>query len=391
MKPLRICHVITRLDKGGSAENTLLTVLGNLAHGHRVEVVCGVSDLPPSENEERARRHGAVITRLNSLVRELSPLNDCMAVLQLYFYLRKHPCDVLHTHTSKAGIVARIAGVLAGVRCIIHTPHGHIFYGYFSPLVTRIFVAVERLVTFRTAALITLTEAERRDYLVRRIGTPESIFPILSGIDLAPYLRTDIDRAAARREAGLPPDKYIAGTVARLDPVKNHDLIISAAQLLKGRIPALMFVFAGDGSLRGHLADRIEQAGLSDRFLLLGWRNDTPRLLRAFDLFVMCSRNEGMGRAFVEAQASGLPVIGSRVGGIPEVMMEGVTGYMVPPDDPHALAERIDKLYNNRNDAPAVAQRCHEWINPRFGSEAMVDALEVVYARFTGNGDGTGC
>jgi glycosyltransferase involved in cell wall biosynthesis len=379
MQHFRILHVITRLDKGGSAENTLLTAAGNCAHGHHVEIICGVSDIPPSENEEMIRQKGIAITRLNCLVREIAPLKDVMALLQLYRYMKKHPCDVLHSHTSKAGIVGRLAGMLAGVQCIVHTPHGHIFYGYFSPFVTRLLVAVERFVTNRTSALITLTKKERDDYLERKIGTPETIVPILSGIDLQPFLQNDFDKASVRKELGLPIDGYIAGTIARLVSVKNHELIISAAKRIAADLPKLMFVFVGDGDLHEKLVADIQRSGLSDRFVLLGWRSDTPRLLKAFDLFIMCSHNEGMGRAFVEAQASGLPVIGSRVGGVSEVLREGITGYLVAPNDSVALAQFITMMYNKQDDREGVTQACRDWVNPRFGKEVMVDAIEAVY------------
>lgn len=382
MKQLRICHVITRLDKGGSAENTLLTVLGNCDHGHHVELLCGVSDNPPSENESLARQQGAVICTFKNMVREISPCKDMLTMIQLWWYLKKNHFDVLHTHTSKAGIVARIAGWLAGVRCVIHTPHGHIFYGYFSPRKTAFLIGVERLISKKSSAIITLTNGERKDYLDRKIGTPDSIVPILSGINLAPFLSDAIDKSAVRRELGLPLNGFIAGTVARLVSVKNHDVIVSAAEIIKDQAPDLLFVFAGDGDLRDHLEKRIAQAGLSQRFLFLGWSNDTPKILKALDLFVMCSHNEGMGRAFVEAQASGVPVIGSRVGGIPEVLIEGKTGYMVPPDDASALAECIMQLYNDSEKRQQMSMACREWVNPRFGHEVMVRAIEKLYKQY---------
>jgi glycosyltransferase involved in cell wall biosynthesis len=382
MRKLRIIHVITRLDKGGSAENTLLTVLGNLEHGHSVALVCGVSNNPPSENEELAREKGANIHRLKNLVREISPVKDLAALATLYIFLKRHPCDVLHTHTSKAGIIARFAAMFAGVRCVIHTPHGHIFYHYFSPLKTMTLVAIERLATLRTTALITLTSAERQDYLDRRIGREDNTFPIFSGIDLRLYTDTGFVKSKLRRELGLPEERYIAGTVARLVSVKNHDLIISAASELSNSCPDIIFVFVGDGDLHDHLVERINGAGLTDRFVLLGWRNDVARLLHSFDLFIMCSHNEGMGRAFVEAQASGLPVIGSQVGGIPEVILEGKTGFIVSPDDAHALAERIKEMYTQRDNAQEISRRCREWVDPRFSRKRMVESIEALYQRY---------
>lgn len=382
-KRLRILHVITRLDKGGSAENTLLTALGNAEHGHHVELLCGVSDNPPSENEHRAKKQGITITRYKSLVREISPFKDFITLLRIFSYLKMHPCDVLHTHTSKAGIIARIAGKLAGITCILHTPHGHIFYGYFSATKTRLLIAVERIVTKNTAALITLTRGERNDYLDRNIGSPDSVYPIFSGIELKPYLETHYDRTTTRKELGIPNNCYLAGTVARLVRVKNQDLTVSAAQLLAESHPDIRYLFVGDGDMRTHLERRIKEAGLSRQFIFTGWRNDIPRLLHAMDLFIMCSYNEGMGRAFVEAQASGLPVIGSRVGGVPEVLIEGETGYLVSPTDHRALADGIRWWYDRRNNRKATVRRCREWVNPRFSMETMVESIEALYNKYT--------
>lgn len=382
MKILHICHVITRLDKGGSAENTLLTVLGNHSHGHTVTLLCGVSNNPPSENENLAQKKGVTIIRFPFLVRDISPWKDAITTLQLIlFFLRHRHLDIVHTHTSKAGILARLAGILTGIRNIVHTPHGHIFYGYFSPFKTNLFICMERFVTHRSAALITLTHKERDDYIERHIGSEDTIFPIFSGIHMEPFIHGDSDRKGVRKELKLPMKNYCAVTVARLVSVKNHDLIISAAELLRDTIPEIKFVFIGDGDLREHLERRIHLDNLTEHFIFTGWRNDIPRLLKAFDLFIMCSHNEGMGRAFVEAQASGLSVIGSRVGGVPEVVRETVTGYLVPPNDVSALAEKIQLMYSKRKHRKIISQQCRQWVFPQFSSEVMVDAIESVYSK----------
>jgi glycosyltransferase involved in cell wall biosynthesis len=268
------------------------------------------------------------------------------------------------------------------LKSIVHTPHGHIFYGYFSPFLTNVLVSIERFVTKCTSALITLTEKERQEYLDRNIGKPDAIFPILSGIDLEPFLRDDEKKTDIRKELHLTEYAFIAGTVARLVHVKNHDLIVSAASMIADSIPELMFVFVGDGDLHEHLQNRIIQLGLSKQFVFLGWRNDTVRLLKAFDFFIMCSHNEGMGRAFVEAQASGLPVIGSTAGGIPEVLRENITGYLVPDNAPEALASAITTIYNKRNERETIAKACREWVNPKFSKEVMVESIESLYFKF---------
>jgi glycosyltransferase involved in cell wall biosynthesis len=322
---------------------------------------------------------------MNCIVRSPSLVNDIMAIWRLFWFVRKGGYDIVHTHTSKAGITGRIAAKLACVRCIVHTPHGHIFYGYFSAPMTAVFVYLERFTGLFTNALITLTQAEKRDYLLRSIGTPDRIFPVYSGIDLGPFMHPERSRQDMRKELGLNDSQFVAGTVARLDHIKNHHLIISAALRLKNEYKDIRFVFVGDGELRDELSARIADHGLSDRFVFTGWRNDIPDLLAAFDIFIMCSKNEGMGRAFVEAQAAGVPVIGTRVGGIAEVLDEGRTGYLVDPDHADELAEKIEVLYRQRSHRSALSDACRKWVDPKFSAALMVDEIESVYRKAMGD------
>jgi len=375
----KICHIITRLDLGGSAENTLLTAIGLQSRGYRVDVVCGNSENPASPNEERAAACGVRIIRIAELVRPISPIRDLRALIRLLFLLRRNHYDLLHTHTSKAGIVGRIAGYLARVPVVVHTPHGHIFYGYFSTLMTGVFTRLERIVTRGTHALITLTNKEKEDYLKRTIGTAGRIYPILSGIDLSAYQSIAGQRDQIRISLGLSSAHFVVGTVARLVPVKNHALIIDAAALLKERAPEVRFVFVGDGELRTPLEQRAARAGVSSAIMFLGWRNDIAACLAAFDLFVMCSHNEGMGRAFIEAQACGVPVVGSRVGGVEEALCEGVTGFLVDPEKPAELAGVIERCLRDRALLERMSVACRRFVNPTFSCETMVNAIDRLY------------
>jgi glycosyltransferase involved in cell wall biosynthesis len=245
-------------------------------------------------------------------------------------------------------------------------------------------VYLERFTGSFTDALITLTQAEKRDYLLRNIGTPARIFPIYSGIDLDPFMHPHQTRLEMRKILGLSDSHFVAGTIARLDPIKNHDLIVSAALRLKNDFRDIRFVFVGDGELRGELETRVEEHGMKDRFIFTGWRNDIPDLLAAFDIFIMCSKNEGMGRAFVEAQAAGVPVIGTRVGGVAEVLDEGRTGYLVDPDNADELAEKIEILYRRKSHRNALSEACRKWVDPKFSAALMVDEIESVYRRTMG-------
>lgn len=386
MKPITICHIITRLDLGGSAENTLLTAIGLRSRGYAVDLVCGRTDNPPSLNERKALDCGVRIIRINELVRPIAPVHDARAFMRIIRLMRENRYDLVHTHTSKAGIVGRIAGAIAGVPIIVHTPHGHIFYGYFSSLLTVVFTGLERIVTKKTHALITLTNKEKQDYLARRIGDSARIHPILSGIDLSPFLKLKSPNDAFRASIGLGPSDFVAGTVARLVSIKNHDGIVSAASLLGNRCPNLRFVFVGDGELRLPLESRIRSLGLENRFVFLGWRNDIPECLAAFDLFVMCSHNEGMGRAFIEAQASGVPVIGSRVGGVEEAIAEGKTGFLVDPGKPEELTRVLERVYSDRDLLARMSAACRAHVDPAFSKEVMVDRINALYRSLMSEG-----
>ena len=378
--PVKVLHVITRLDLGGSAENTLLTAIGFAQRGYRVDIIAGQSDNPPSVNEKKAMECGVSIIRLKQMKRNPSIVSDAITLFLLYRYIRRNRYDLVHTHTSKAGILGRMAAKLADTRCIVHTPHGHIFYGYFSKVLTMVFVYLERFASTFTDAQITLTNREKSDYLQRNIGSADRFYPIYSGIELEQFLSPKCSRQEARKNLGLGLASFVAGTVARYVPVKNHHLIISAASRLK-HLTDIHFVFAGDGELHDELLAHVKDCGMQDCFHFIGWRNDIPDVLAAFDIFIMCSKNEGMGRAFVEAQAAGLPVIGTRVGGVAEVLDEGRTGYLVDPDDAEELADKIELLYSRKSHRAALSEACRKWVYPKFSVEIMVDEIEKVYRK----------
>lgn len=378
---IKILHIITRLDLGGSAENTLLTAIGLAQRGYHVDILAGYSDNPPSDSEKKAAQYGVSIMRMKQMKRNPSIVGDAVTLFLLYSCIRANRYDLVHTHTSKAGILGRIAAKLANTRCIVHTPHGHIFYGYFSRALTDVFVHLERFVSMFTDAQITLTNQEKLDYLQKNIGSADRLFPIYSGIHLGTFLNPKITKQEARANLRLGNSCFVAGTVARYVPVKNHHLIISAASRLKDRAKDMHFVFAGDGELHDELLAHVKDCGMRDRFHFIGWRNDIPDVLAAFDIFIMCSKNEGMGRAFVEAQAAGLPVIGTRVGGVAEVLDEGRTGYLVEPDDADGLADKIELLYSQKSHREALSEACRKWVCPKFSVEVMVDEIEKVYRK----------
>ncbi|MGD9202059.1 MAG: glycosyltransferase, partial [Chitinispirillia bacterium] len=268
-----ILHIITRLDCGGSAENTLLTSIGFAEKKHEVTVLYG-SNHPSSENEKIAKEAGVTFVRCKYLVRNISPINDFLCFLYIFSHIKNNRYDILHTHTSKAGIIGRIAGKLAGIPHIIHTPHGHIFYGYFSNAITRIFILIEWFTIKWTEAHIALTKQEKKDYLMRKIGKANRTYVIYSGISMHDYLHPTRTKKEIRNSLGYDDNHFICATAARLDPIKNHDIIIDSAQILEEYKKKLRFLFIGDGELFYKLQNRIQTLGLNSMFKFLGWRKD---------------------------------------------------------------------------------------------------------------------
>lgn len=371
-RPPRVLHVITRLVVGGAQENTLLTVRELQARGYEVELAAG-----PETGPEGALPvpEGIVFHAIPTLVREIRPLADLRALWDLYRLMRRG-YDVVHTHTSKAGVLGRVAARLARVPLLVHTPHGHVYHGYGGKLRSRLFVWVERVLGRWTDVLVALTESERREHLAEKVGRAEQWCVIPSGVEIERYRKPT---ALRRSDLGVPDRSFVVGCVARLVPVKGIEDAITATAQLVDRTPPVHLVLVGDGPQRAACQKLAGQLGLQERVHFLGLRRDVPDLLPLFDLLVLPSRNEGMGRVLVEAQAAGVPVVATRVGGVPDLVSEGETGRLVPPGDPAALAAAIRSLAGDRATVARMRNAARARVAESLSAEAMVASLEAVY------------
>lgn len=392
MAPKKIIHVITRLDWGGAAQNTLLTLLGHDRSRFEPAVVAGRAgrwdaqggDHATEANRQQLIRAGIGCEMLPTLTRGISPLDDVVAFWHLVRLFRRERPALVHTHTSKAGVLGRLAAWAAGVELVVHTPHGHVFYGHFSRVISRIFLWIEKLLAMGTTHMIALTEAERDEYLVLKVGRADRYSVVPSGIDLERYRRVGSARDTARpRPSGFdcPADAIVIGSVGWLTDVKGHRFLIEAVAGLKASQPRLHLVIIGSGHMREDYLALAERLGLGASLHLLGSRRDVPDCLAGMDLFVLPSLNEGMGRALIEAMAAGLPVVASRVGGVPAVVEDRRTGLLVPPGDAAALAQAVDELLQRPDWARELGDAASRSIGERFSSAAMVKAIEAVYDR----------
>jgi len=339
---ISVMHVITRLTLGGSSENTVSTIEALSRRGYDSTLVLG----PESEaaTVEDARRRGCRIVEVAPLGREVHPARDVAAVMALTTLFRRARPTIVHTHTSKAGFVGRLAARLARVPVVIHQPHGHIFYGYWGRGRVALFVALERLAARWTDTLVALTPREVEEHVDRGIGRAAQWAVVPSGVPTARLRAAAPTRAAARARLGLPADAFVIAGVGRLVPIKGFDLLVDALPAIAARVPSARALLIGDGEERAALEARAAALGVGERLSITGAVTDVEGVLAAADVLAAPSRNEGMGRVLVEAMAIGLPVVGTTVGGIPDVIIDGECGRLVAPDDAAALAAALAEL-----------------------------------------------
>jgi glycosyltransferase involved in cell wall biosynthesis len=227
---------------------------------------------------------------------------------------------------------------------VIHTPHGHIFYGYYGHLLTRLFISMERLAARLSDRIVTLTDREAEEHLERRIGRPEQFVTIPSGVDTDELRSNASSRDKACDELGLPRLAPIVMGIGRFTPIKGFDLLVRSLPLIAREKDDVRLVLVGDGPEKAVLEELATRLGVRERMIIAGARERVETYLAAADVLVAPSRNEGMGRSLVEAMALGVPTVGTTVGGIPNVVQDGENGFLVPPDQPQAISEAVLRL-----------------------------------------------
>jgi glycosyltransferase involved in cell wall biosynthesis len=374
---MRLLHLITRLSLGGSARNTIDSAAAAVREGYDTILATG-----PSGDEldvtHLATESGCRLAVIPSLRREIAPLRDLRALLEIIGLIRRERVSIVHTHTSKAGFLGRLAARMANVPVVIHTPHGHIFYAYYGEARTSFFIALERWSATFSDALVALTEDDMREHLERRIGTRDQYRVIPSGVDLEAFRKRAPDRDVARSELGWSLNERILVGVGRLVPIKGFDVAVRALTPLRAVFPKIRLVLVGDGPERSRLEHLAAASGNLSNLTITGATRDVAPFLAAADVVIAPSRNEGMGRVLVEAMALGKPIVASRVGGVPSVVSDGRSGALVPPDDPAELARTVIELLQDPTRMEAYAKAAAERAE-RFSLPLMQQGLLKLY------------
>ena len=375
---LRVLHPITRLTLGGSSENTIASCVALDRAGYQCLVATSFRESDASSLDD-ARRRGCRVVDIPSLGREVAPFADLAALAELVRSIRRERPAIVHTHTSKAGFIGRLAAVIARVPAVIHQPHGHIFYGYYSPRRTAVFTALERMAARWTDRIITLTDRGAAEHLARGIGRAEQYVTVPSGVPTAELRATAPPRGEARARLGLDPDAFVVVGLGRLVPIKGFDLLVRALPAVAEQVPSARVLLVGDGAERQRLEAVAASLDVTRQLRLAGETLDVAAYLAAADVVAVPSRNEGMGRVIVEAMALGLPVVATAVGGIPDVVTDGECGRLIAPEDVDALSAALIELGRD----PALRRKLGEAAMQRaeaFSTSVAREKLLAVYA-----------
>ena len=377
-RPIRILQILEG-TAGGTREHILQIMRCVDRRRFRLSLICSTVRNPEFARDMAAlRAEGFEVIEVR-MGREIRPAADLRALAQIFAHLRRHRYDVVHTHSSKAGFLGRLAALLRGVRRIYHTPH--VFYFQWRPHTAtgKFFRMLEWFAAQLTTRIVAVSESQRRIAVRCGVVRPKKIVVIENGVDAAAF-RPRGARDAARAELGIGPDTLLVGMVGRLEPQKGCKHYLRAARLVAERMPNVRFILVGGGAIEEKLRRRATKLGLDGVLQFLGQRADLPRLYEAMDLFVLTSLWEGLPYVILEAMAAGRAVIATDVPGSHDLVRPGETGYLVPPEDDRAIALATLKLLRDPAMRESMGRRAVEIVSEQYSRDRFIRKLEELYA-----------
>jgi glycosyltransferase involved in cell wall biosynthesis len=376
---VRVLRIIARLNIGGPAIHAALLTerLDPIRYDSRL-----VAGREGAQEGNYLALHGQHLTQLTvipELGREIQGWADVKALAALIRLMQKFRPQVVHTHTAKAGTLGRLAAHFARVPVVVHTYHGHVFHGYFSPTKTKIFLAIERWLAWSTDRLLAVSNQVRRELLDLGIGSPERLTVLPLGLNLDRLLTCEDLRGGLRNELGVKQDVLLVGIIARLVAIKRHEWFLEAAAKVATAYPNCQFLLIGDGDRRQELEALVQQLSLASQVRFLGWRSDLVRIYADLDLVALTSANEGSPVSLIEAMAAGKAVVCTRVGGVPDIVADGIVGLLVAPGDTTALAEAITALLADPQRRRQMGEAGRQRMYPAFSAQRLVQDMDQLY------------
>lgn len=369
-QPSKILYLVTQSEWGGAGRYAFDLANEFKSRGYQVAIAAGGNE----ELFKKSRQNSILVYQLKSLVRAINLFKDIAAYFEIKKILKEFQPDILHLNSSKAGVLGAIAGRQAGVKKIIYTVHGFVFNEPMPKPKKLFYLWAEKFSAQYKDKLLCVSDFDRQTGLKYKIAQADKLITINNGIQPLSFLEAE----AAKTELNLPKDKIIIGTVANLYPTKGLDYLISAAKIVTEKFPDAIFRIIGFGQLEKELNEKISKLNLKNNFFIEK-KDDAYRFLKAFDIFVLPSVKEGFPFAVLEAMQAELPIIATKVGGIPEIIKDKTNGWLVSPADSKALAEAIINLLQNKNLAAQLGRQAKVDVNNRFSLTKMISETEKAY------------
>jgi glycosyltransferase involved in cell wall biosynthesis len=374
---INVLHIHTLPIISGSGLNTFLSMKGMDRNIYKVELACA----PGGRLIDLVRENQMGVKTFKNLVQPLHPVKDTIAVADLIYFLRKKRYHIVHTHNSKAGFVGRLAAKITGIPVVIHTVHGFAFHDQEPAWRQSLFRNLEKFASHMCDKMIFISQplvdwALREKIVLRR----DKIAKVYSGIDLERFRPvTEEEKNSVREKWNIRHDDAVIGIVSKLWEGKGHEILIRAFKEVKKDIKRARLIIVGEGPLDNMLHDLVDRLGLSDSVLFTGFQMDVAAIISSFDVAVLPSYFEGMGRVLLEAMAMEKPVVASRVGGIPDLVKDNVNGLLITPGDVKGLADALKKLLNDKRLANIMGRDGRKGITDKYSADAMVRSISNIY------------
>ncbi|MCF7855288.1 MAG: glycosyltransferase family 4 protein [Candidatus Pacebacteria bacterium] len=376
----KICHLITRMIIGGAQENTLLSVKGLRELGHHVVLAGGPTQGPEGNLLHVQAGEPEPYHEFPDLVRQLKPGSDLHAYRALKAYFKAQAFDIVHTHSSKAGILGRMAARSAKCPLIVHTVHGQAFHPYEKWWRNKVYILAERFAARRCDHMFAVAQAMIDQCVTAKIAPRDKYSVVYSGMDMQAFTEARPD-PALRAQLGIPEGVPVIGKIARLFEFKGHDHLLQAALGIVEEFPEVRFLLVGDGLLRPQLEAEVRRLGLEKNVVFAGLvpPREIPRYVALMDILAHLSLREGLPRTVVQALAGRVPAVGFALDGTPEVIHDGETGFLCPPKDAGAVENALRTLLRNPELIAQLGKQGQALVRERFDWRAMVKRLDELY------------
>ena len=378
MNKIKVCIIVTKLELGGAQKVAIDLCKKTDKDKFEFFMICGMGGILDDETSGVIK-----VYFVKDLIREINPLKDFKAFIEIYKIFKKEKPDIVHTHSSKAGILGRITAFAAGIKTIIHTIHGFPFNDTQSFFKKNLYITLEKLCAAVSMVLIPVSTENIKKGLSYKIGKEKQYRYIRLGIDIENFKNLN-HAPLLKKELGLEETDKIVTTIGPFKPQKNLADFIKAANIVLKKDSSFKFIITGDGEGRPELERLIAKYGLENGVILLGWRRDISNILNSSDFFAMTSLWEGLPISTIEAMACGLIPVVNDVDGQREIVKDGVNGFLVKPYVPEDIAAKILFLAKNPEIKDKMSKNAKETIDETFGIDYMIKQHENLYRELTG-------